>query len=215
MSRRPSTCARRRAGSSWVPTRPIRNHGPPRGGGGPGLRNFFALAGFSYGIVRAGGAGRSAAEWIVDGQPSDDLWELDVRRFGPHAAALPHLIARASEVYEREYAIPYPFEEQPAGRPLKTDPLYDRPAARGAVFGPRNGWERPMWFVPHGQPRDDDPTYRVPGWLPYEIEESRAVRERVGLLDMTSFAKYEVHGPGTAGLLDRLAATRLPQAGRG
>src|SRR3989304_5718873 len=140
MSRRPSTCARRRAGSSWVPTRPIRNHGPPRGGGGPGLRNFFALAGFSYGIVRAGGAGRSAAEWIVDGQPSDDLWELDVRRFGPHAAALPHLIARASEVYEREYAIPYPFEELPAGRPAKTDPLYARLAARGAGFGARKGW---------------------------------------------------------------------------
>ncbi|HLE79540.1 MAG TPA: FAD-dependent oxidoreductase [Candidatus Limnocylindrales bacterium] len=180
----------------------------------PGLRNFFVLTGFSYGIVQAGGAGRNAAEWIVEGEPTEDMWELDVRRFGPHAAALPFVIARASEVYEREYAIPYPFEELPAGRPLKTDPLYDRLAARGAVFGARNGWERPMWFVPHGQPRGDEPTYRVPGWLPYEIEESRAVRERAGLLDMTSFAKYEVRGPGAEGLLDRLCANRLPQVGR-
>ncbi|MHB8671612.1 MAG: glycine cleavage T C-terminal barrel domain-containing protein, partial [Acidimicrobiales bacterium] len=180
----------------------------------PGLRNFFVLAGFSYGIVQAGGAGRNAAEWIVDGEPADNMWELDVRRFGPHAAALPFVIARASEVYEHEYAIPYPFEELPAGRPLKTDPLYDRLAARGAVFGARNGWERPMWFVPAGQPRGDETTYRRPGWLPHEIAECRAVRERAGLLDMSSFAKYEVRGPGAAGLLDRLSANRLPRVGR-
>ena len=180
----------------------------------PGLRNFFVLAGFSYGIVQAGGAGRNAAEWIVDGEPADNMWELDVRRFGPHAAALPFVVARASEVYEREYAIPYPFEELPAGRPLKTDPLYDRLAARGAVFGARNGWERPMWFVPAGQPRGDEPTYRRPGWLPHEIAECRAIRERAGLLDMSSFAKYEVRGPGAAGLLDRLSANRLPRVGR-
>jgi dimethylglycine dehydrogenase len=180
----------------------------------PGMRNFFVLAGFSYGIVQAGGAGRNAAEWIVEGRPSDDMWELDVRRFGPHASALPFVIARASEVYEREYAIPYPFDELPAGRPLKTDPLYDRLAARGAVLGARNGWERPMWFVPEGQPRGDEPTYRRPGWLPYEIAECRAVRERAGLLDMTSFAKYEVRGPGAAAHLDRLCANRLPRIGR-
>jgi len=180
----------------------------------PGLRNFFVLAGFSYGIVQAGGAGRSGAEWIVDGQPSDDLWELDVRRFGPHAAALPHLIARASEVYEREYAIPYPFEELPAGRPLKTDPLYDRLAARGAVFGARNGWERPLWFTPPGAATGDEPTFRRPAWLPYVAAECRAVRERAGLLDMTSFAKYEVSGPGAEAFLDRLCANALPREGR-
>lgn len=180
----------------------------------PGLRNFFVLAGFSYGIAQAGGAGRSAAEWIVEGQPADDLWELDVRRFGPHAAALPHLIARASEVYEREYAIPYPFEELPAGRPLKTDPLYDRLAARGAVFGARNGWERPLWFAPPGAATGDEPTYRRPGWLPYVAAECRAVRERAGLLDMTSFAKYEVSGPGAEAFLDRLCANALPREGR-
>jgi len=180
----------------------------------PGLRNFFVLAGFSYGIVQSGGAGRNAAAWIVDGEPIDNLWELDVTRFGPHAGALDYLVARAREVYEREYAIPYPFQELPAGRPLKTDPLYDRLLARGAVMGARNGWERPLWFVPEGAPRGDRPTYRRPDWLPYEIAECAAVRERAGLLDMTSFAKFEVRGPGAADLLDQLSANRLPAVGR-
>lgn len=180
----------------------------------PGRPNLFVLSGFSYGIVQSGGAGFNAAAWIVDGGPVDNLWELDVRRFGPHAAALEYLIPRARETYEREYAIPYPFEELTAARPLKTDPLYDRLAARGAVFAARNGWERPMWFVPPGQPRGDEPTYRRPGWLPYQAAEATAVRERVGLLDMTSFAKFEVRGPGAGAFLDRLCANRLPRIGR-
>ncbi|HXG27102.1 MAG TPA: FAD-dependent oxidoreductase [Candidatus Binatia bacterium] len=192
----------------------------------PGRRNLFVLSGFSYGIVQSGGAGYNAAAWIVEGGPDDNLWELDVQRFGPHAAALEHLVPRARETYEREYAIPFPFLELPAGRPLKTDPLYDRLAARGAVFGARNGWERPLYFAPGapGAPsrdRADDaataadaPSYRTPGWLPYQREESLAVRERAGLLDMTSFAKFEVSGPGAAAFLDRLCANRLPAVGR-
>jgi dimethylglycine dehydrogenase len=183
-------------------------------GWAPGVRNLFVLAGFSIGIAQGGGAGRNAAEWIVEGQPPDDMWELDVRRFGPHASAVPYVIEKSIEVYENEYAIPYPTLEMPAARPLKTDPLYNRLADRGAVFGARNGWERPLWFTPSGQPPHDEPTYRRPGWLPYEIAECRAVRERAGLLDMTSFSKYEVHGPGAEALLDRLCANRLPRVGR-
>lgn len=180
----------------------------------PGVRNLFALSGFSYGIVQSGGAGFNAAAWIIDGEPVDNLWELDVRRFGPHANALSYLIPRARETYEREYAIPFPFEELTAARPLKTDPLYDRLAERGAVFAARNGWERPMWFVPPGAPPGEEPTYRRPGWLPYQRAEATAVREAVGLLDMSSFAKFEVRGPGAAEYLDRLCANRLPRLGR-
>jgi dimethylglycine dehydrogenase len=180
----------------------------------PGLRNCFALTGFSYGIVQSGGAGLNAAAWIVDGAPIDNMWELDVTRFGPEASALAVVIDRAKEVYEREYAIPYPFEELPAARPFKTDPLHDRLLARGAVMGVRNGWERPLYFVPPGEPPGDRLTYRRPDWLPYEIAECEAVRERAGLLDMSSFAKYEVRGPGAAALLDRLSANRLPKPGR-
>ena len=180
----------------------------------PGLRNYFVLSGFSYGIVQSGGAGLNAAAWIVDGEPVDNLWELDVRRFGPHAADLDYVVPRARETYQREYAIPYPFEELTAARPLKVDPLYDRLAAKGAVFGARNGWERPLWFAPDGEPTGDEPTYRTPAWLPYQRAECAAIRERAGLLDMTSFAKFEIGGPRAEAALDRACANRLPRLGR-
>ncbi len=181
----------------------------------PGARNLFVLAGFSiFGIVFAGGAGKYAAEWIVEGRPSEDLWPLDVTRFGAYAAATPHLVARALEVYAREYAIHYPNEERPAGRPCRTDPLYDVLRARGAVFGARFGWERPLWFAPEGVPAADELTFRRPNWFGPVGAECRGVRERVGVLDQTSFAKYEVRGPGAAAFLDRLCANALPPEGR-
>lgn len=178
----------------------------------PGLPNLFVLAGFSiFGIVFGGGAGKYAAEWIVDGQPSDNMWDVDVRRFGPYAAATPYLVAKALEVYAHEYAIHYPHEERPAGRPLKTDPLFDRLKSRGAVFGTRFGWERPVWFAPKGVEPEDELTLRHPNWLEHVGAECRAVRERVGVLDQTSFAKYEVRGPGAAAFLDRLCANALSE----
>ena len=162
----------------------------------PGLKDFHVLAGFSiFGIVFAGGAGRYAAEWIVEGQPSDNMWELDVRRFGDYASSTSYLVARASEVYEREYAIHFPEEELPAGRPLKTDPLYERLHGRGAVYGARFGWERPLWFARDGEGRDEY-SFRRGNWFDAVGEECRAVRSRAGVLDQTSFAKYRVSGPG-------------------
>jgi dimethylglycine dehydrogenase len=178
----------------------------------PGLRNFHVLAGFSiFGIVFGGGAGRYAAEWIVDGQPSDNMWELDVRRFGPYATSTPYVVARASEVYEREYAVHYPHEELPAGRPLKTSPLYQTLADRGALYGARLGWERPMWFS-RSEERCEEYTFRRPNWMAAVAAECAGVRERVGVLDQTSFAKYELSGPGARSLLDRLCANRIPAA---
>ena len=177
----------------------------------PGLPNFHVLAGFSiFGIVFAGGAGRYAAEWIVDGQPSDNMWELDVRRFGGYATARPYLVARAREVYEREYAIHYPEEELPAGRPLKTDPIYERLLARGAVFGSRFGWERPLWFARDGHPARDEYSFRRGNWFDAVGEECRAVRSRVGVLDQTSFAKFTVSGSGAEPFLDRVLANKAP-----
>ena len=177
----------------------------------PGLPNFHVLAGFSiFGIVFAGGAGRYAAEWIVDGQPGDNMWELDVRRFGGYATARPYLVARAREVYEREYAIHYPEEELPAGRPLKTDPIYERLLARGAVFGSRFGWERPLWFARDGHPARDEYSFRRGNWFDAVGEECRAVRSRVGVLDQTSFAKFTVSGSGAEPFLDRVLANKAP-----
>jgi dimethylglycine dehydrogenase len=182
----------------------------------PGLPGFHVLAGFSiFGIVFGGGAGRYAAEWIVDGQPSDNMWELDVRRFGEYASAKPYAVARAREVYEREYAIHYPHEELPAGRPLRTSPLYDRLASRGGVFGERSGWERPMWFATNGEDPVERYSFRRPHWLAPVVAECQRVRKAVGILDQTSFAKFEISGRGARAFLDRLCVNALPaQAGR-
>ena len=132
----------------------------------PGVRNLFQLCGFSiFGIVSGGGAGKYAAEWIVDGQPSDDLWELDVRRFGPWASGPSYLEPRALDVYGHEYAIGFPHEERPAGRPQLVDPLYDRLIERGAVMGFRGGWERPLWFAPPDVEPVDTLTFRTANWV--------------------------------------------------
>ena len=176
----------------------------------PGLKDFHILAGFSiFGIVFSGGAGRYAAEWIVEGQPSDNMWELDARRFGDYAGVA-YTARRACEVYEREYDVHYPEEERPAGRPLKTDPLYDRLRARGAVFGARFGWERPLWFA-KSMGVEDVYSFRRGNWHESVGRECRAVRSAVGVLNQTSFAKYAVSGPGAARLLDGLCANRLPE----
>ena len=176
----------------------------------PGLRDFHVVCGFSiFGIVWSGGAGRYAAEWIAEGQPSDNMWEVDVARFGDYGGPS-YTGVRAVEVYRREYDIHYPEEERPAGRPLKTGPLYDRLANRGAVFGARFGWERPLWFAKDGRAAEDAYTFRRGNWHDAVGEECRAVRSSVGVLDQTSFAKYEVSGPGAEQLLDRLCANRLP-----
>jgi glycine cleavage system aminomethyltransferase T/glycine/D-amino acid oxidase-like deaminating enzyme len=177
----------------------------------PSVRNLFVLAGFSiFGIVFGGGAGKYAAEWIVEGQPSLDMWEVDVRRFGPYASARPYLVDKALDVYGHEYAIHYPHQERPTGRPLKTDPIHDLLRERGAVMGFRFGWERPLWFAPPGVEPRDELTFRTPNWLEHVAAECRAVRERVGVLDQTSFASYVVSGPGSRAFLDHLCANRLP-----
>jgi dimethylglycine dehydrogenase len=177
----------------------------------PGAPDMFVLAGFSiFGIVFAGGAGAYAAEWIVDGQPSDNMWELDVRRFGPYANSTSYLVDRAVEVFEDEYKIHYPDEERPAGRPLKTDPLYDRLLANGGVMGVRFGWERPLWFARDGQDARDEYSFRRGNWFDTVGAECRAVRSAVGVLDQTSFAKLLVSGPDAERFLDQLCANRLP-----
>lgn len=180
----------------------------------PGARNLHVIAGFSiFGIVFGGGAGALAADWVLDGEPSEDLSELDVRRFGAYATAKRFLVPKALDAYQREYAIEFPYEERPIGRPLKTSPLYDKLSERGAVYGARSGWERPIWFR-HGNAREEY-SYRRPSWYEAVRAECEGVRRGVGVLDQTSFAKFEVSGHGAEGYLDGLCANVVPpEAGR-
>ena len=120
-------------------------------GEAPELRQYFVAAGFnSAGIANSGGAGRLIAEWIVGGEAPSDLWEVDIRRFGPFMANRRALAQRTGETLGLHYAMRWPRQELTSARPLRTSPLYDRLAARGAVFGAKNGWERANYFKPAG-----------------------------------------------------------------
>ena len=138
--------------------------GPERG-----LRNFFHCNTFSFGIAQGGGAGMAIADWIIDGQPPFDIWSVDRRRFKEYAT-FEYTVAKAVEVYQNEYAVAFPFEERPAGRPAYTSPLYETLSGKGAAFGARGGWERPVyvdptqsWPTTHS--RSSGPTPGVQSWL--------------------------------------------------
>jgi dimethylglycine dehydrogenase len=178
-----------------------------------GLPGLWLACGVSFGITQAGGAGRYLAEWITEGQPSIDLWEVDPRRYGAYATER-YAVARCIDMYEEEYAIVYPQDDRRAGRPARTSPLYDRFLAAGAVFGVRNGWERPYWFAPPGVAPRDRPSFRRTNWFEPVGREARSVRGAAGLLELSSFSKYEVTGPGAETFLDGLCANRLPGLGR-
>ena len=177
------------------------------------LPNFYACAAFSFGIVQGGGAGKMAAEIITSGQAEWDSWFVDPRRYTGYANKQ-YALEKAIELYSREYDIIYPHEERPAGRPARTSPLYHRLKEKGAQFGASAGWERATWFPPAGVDATEQPSHHRTNWFESVGEECRAVRERVGLLDLAGFSKFKVSGSGAAALLDKLICGRLPKPGR-
>ena len=178
-------------------------------GEAPELRNYFVCAGFnSAGIANSGGAGRLIAEWIVGGEASCDLWEVDIRRFAPFTGNRRALAERTAETLGLHYAMRWPRQELETARPLRTSPLYDLLAAAGAEFGSKNGWERANYFRPPGAARPPH-TLGRPGWLPWMIEEQRATREAVALYDQTSFSKLLLQGRDALAVLQRLCANEI------
>ena len=175
-----------------------------------GLKNYWLAEGFSFGITAAGGAGKVLAEWIVEGYPEIDPWDIDPRRFGAYANKR-YTKIKNEEAYEHIFVLHYPLEERPGARPAKTSPSYDRQKQLGAVFGQKYGWERANWFAPKGKPAKDKYSFRRANFFEPVREECKAVRERVGLLDLTGFSKWEVSGPGAEAYLDRLVANRIPK----
>lgn len=179
-------------------------------GPAPELENFYVAAGFnSIGIQSSGGAGKVLAEWIVDGHAPMDLWDVDIRRMMPFQGNRRYLRDRTVEGLGLLYAMHWPFRQVETARPVRTSPLHDRLAARGACFGETAGWERPNWFAPPGA----EPVYRYSygrqNWFEASAAEHRAVRQRVGLFDQSSFGKFLVQGPRAAAALDRICANAV------
>ena len=175
----------------------------------PGFDNLMLATAFLYGIAAAGGAGEMIAEWVLEGSPSLDLWPLDVRRFGPHHGTQKFMYPRAVENYAHHYKMRYPGQEHESARQVRLSPLYEKLKEFGAVYGSKNGWERPLWFAPEGVAPVDQLDFLEPGWRKYVSEEHRAVRERVALIDQTSFAKFEIFGAGALGFLQTLCVSNM------
>ncbi len=178
-------------------------------GWAPEFDNLMMATGFLYGIAAGGGAGEMIAQWIVEGRPELDLWPLDIRRFGPHHATRAFMYPRAVEHYAHHYKMRYPGQEPGSVRDLRLSPLHHRLKENGAVHGSKNGWERPLWFAPDGVDAVEQLDFLEPGWHEFAAVEHAAVREGVALIDQSSFAKYELFGPGALDLLQRLAACNM------
>ncbi len=174
---------------------------------------FFVCAGFcAHGLAGAGGIGKVVAEWIVGGEPSLDLWEMDVRRFGPQYRSPAYTHTRVQESYETYYDIRYPNHERQAGRPLRTSPAYPWHREHGAAFGEKSGWERVNWYERNAAAGDEGLRPRGwagQNWSPAIGAEHRATREAVAIFDETSFAKIEIAGPGAAAYLEWLCDNRV------
>src|ERR1700681_4256035 len=177
------------------------------------VRGFWVAAGFcAHGLAGAGGMGRLVAEWIVEGRPRLDTWEMDSRRFGRHYTSCEYTMVRTREVYSTYYDVKYPGHERSAGRPLRVSPIYTRLTELGAAFGEKSGWERANWFEPNAASGDE--TLRPRGWAgrlwsPAIGAAHAPCREAAALFDETSFAKIEVSGDGAADFLEHLCANRV------
>ncbi|MBT3466665.1 MAG: FAD-dependent oxidoreductase [Rhodobacteraceae bacterium] len=190
--------------------------GNPLVGPAPGLRNMWLAEGFSFGITAAGGTGYFLAQMMVEGEADIDMASLDPKRYGDWMTT--EFAARKNEeCYDHVYVVHHPDEERPMCRPLRTAPAYDRQAKAGAQFGFVNGWERPNYYGPLDAPEKfdyDSRSFRRGAWWEYAVEEARAIREGVGLIDATAFTKHVVKGPGATEFLNWFTCNKLPSVGR-
>lgn len=187
--------------------------GNPMIGPVPGMRNYWVAVGVMAGFCQGGGVGLCMAEWMMDGEPSIDVWAMDVARFGEFATPEWGTI-KSSENYERRFVMTFPNETLPKGRRQKTTALYDRLTAKGAVWGDSFGLEHVLWFADGPDDAHEEPTFRRSRAHDYVAAEVKAVREAVGAIEVANFAKHEVTGPGSRAWLDNLLAGRVPKPGR-
>ena len=186
-------------------------------GEAPEVRGFWAACGFcAHGVSGSGGVGKMIAEWIVDGEPSLDLWHMDIRRFGAYTASRRYIATRVHEIYSTYYDISYPMQERESARNLRLSPVYSRLQELGAVFGEKAGWERPNWFASN-EPLAEGQHWPVPYswasryWSPAIGAEHQATRERVAVFDETSFSKFELVGADAAAFLQSITDNQMDQ----
>jgi 4-methylaminobutanoate oxidase (formaldehyde-forming) len=179
-------------------------------GPAPELDNVFVAVGFNaFGIAAGGGAGRMMAEWIIEGEPSLDIWPLDIRRFGPYHRSRAYNVERTKEIYGKHYTIHWPHEEHDSARGIRRSPLYYLLREKGAVYGAKYGWERANWFAPEGIEPKDNLTFEIPNWFEHVAAEHKNARENVVLIDQSSFCKFEVEGADALEFLNRLSANEI------
>ncbi len=182
-------------------------------GEAPQLKGYWVAAGYnSIGIVSSGGAGMALAQWMNDGEPPFDLWEVDIRRAQPFQRNRAYLKDRVSETLGLLYADHFPYRQMATARGVRRSPIHEHLKARGAVFGEVAGWERANWFAREGQEREYKYSWKRQNWFENQREEHMAVREGVGLFDMTSFGKIRVEGRDALSFLQRLCANQMDVA---
>jgi len=184
--------------------------GNPLIGPAPGVRNYWCCCGTQIGIGWGPGLTRELARWMIHGAADISMRDYDPRRFGSYATK-EWQVVKAKEDYCLRHEIPFPHFNRLAGRPIKPSPLYDTLKSKGAVFEEVYGFERPRWFAKNGVVQEDHYSFRRTVVDDMVAQEVKAVRERVGIMDVTAFTKVLVEGPGAYALLDRLTANRMPQ----
>ncbi|MEW2917800.1 FAD-dependent oxidoreductase [Ruegeria sp. ANG10] len=184
--------------------------GNPLIGPAPGVRNYWCCCGTQIGIGWGPGLTRELARWMVHGAADISMREFDPRRFGAYANKNWQVI-KAEEDYCLRHEIPFPHFNRLGGRPIKPSPLYELLNSKGAVHEEVYGFERPRWFARDGVEQHDHYSFRRTPADDMVAAEVNAVRERVGIMDVTAFTKVEVSGPDARALLDRLTANRMPQ----
>lgn len=177
----------------------------------PELRHYFCCNGIIPGFSQSGGLGRLAAEWMIEGEPTLDMFGWDLARFGSWADRA-FTKARVQDQYSHRFKIHFPNEERAAGRPVRVRPVHAMQQAMGGVFGLNFGWEHPLWFAADSEPREETVGFTRQNWWAPVGREVRMLREAVGVIDISNFAKYQVKGPDAQAWLDAVFANRMPSA---
>jgi len=187
--------------------------GNPMIGPVPGMTNYWVAVGVMAGFCQAGGVGLCMAEWMMEGEPSIDVWAMDIARFGDYATPDWGTV-KSSENYERRFVMTFPNETLPKGRRQKTTALYDRLVAKGAVMGDSFGLEHALWFAKGPIDAHEEPTFKRSRAHDYVAKEVKAVREAVGAIEIANYSKHQFTGADARKFLDYIMAGRVPQPGR-